>query len=289
MIQIIFDTLATAALVAPAAVGFTLLFALLGFANFAVGAVMAAGAFAAWSANALLGWPISAAAAVAMLATAALVLICDHVVFRPLREAPGWALLVSSVALSFVIENLLRLIFRADVRGYDVPLSRPLIWLEARIAPDAAWSILAAAITLVLVLAGLRLLPWGRALRAAADDASLAALRGIPIGRLRVLANLVAGALAGLSGTLAGFSLAIEPGLGWSLTISVLAAAILGGIGSAPGAVLGAVMIAFVEEIAVKFTTPAYRPGIGFIALALVLVLRPQGLLGRPLAAGRDR
>jgi len=289
MIQLLFDTLATAALVAPAAVGFTLLFALLGFANFAVGATMAAGAFAAWSANVPLGWPMAAATALAMLATAALVLACDRALFRPLRDAPGWALLVSSVALSFVIENLLRLIFRADVRAYDVPLARPILWMEARIAPDALWSIIAAALTLLVVLAGLRLLPWGRALRAAADDASLAALRGIPIGRLRVLANLLAGALAGLSGTLAGFSLAIEPGLGWSLTVSVIAAAILGGIGSAPGAVVGAVLIAFVEELAVRFFTPAYRPGIGFIALALVLLIRPQGLFGRPLAAGRDQ
>ncbi|MBX6373023.1 MAG: branched-chain amino acid ABC transporter permease [Acetobacteraceae bacterium] len=289
MMQLLLDALGAAAVVAPAAVGFSLLFALLGFANFAVGAYVAVGAFATWSANGLLGWPLLASAALAAVVTGLVVLACDAAVFRPLRGAPGWALLISSVALSFVLENLLRLAFRGEVRGFDLPLARPLVFGDLRVPPDLLWSVGVAAIALVAVLLGLRLLPWGRALRAAADDMALAAVRGIPVDRLRAGAAVLGGALAGLSGTLAGMNLAIEPGLGWALTVPVIAAAILGGIGSAPGAVLGALLIALAEELAARFLSPAYRPGVGFVALALALLLRPQGLLGRPVAGGRDR
>ena len=289
MIQLLLDALGAAAVVAPAAVGFSLLFALLGFANFAVGAFVATGAFATWAANVLLGWPLPAAAALAAAATGAVVLACDGIVFRPLRGAPGWALLISSVALSFVLENLLRFAFRGEVRGFNLPLARPLVFGEVRVPPDLLWSVAAAGAALGAVLLGLRLLPWGRALRAAADDMALAAVRGIPVGRLRAGAAVLGGALAGLSGPLAGMNLAIEPGLGWALTVPVIAAAILGGVGSAPGAVLGALLIALAEELAARFLSPAYRPGVGFAALALALLLRPQGLLGRPVGGGRDR
>ncbi len=289
MTDLLLGALGSAAVVAPAALGFSLLFALLGFANFAVGAFIAVGAFAAWTANASLGLPLGAAGALAALVTGAVVLACDALVFRPLRDVPGWALLISSVALSFVLENLLRLGFRSEVRGFDLPLARPLVYGGVSVPPDLLWSVAAAALALLAVLLGLRLLPWGRALRAAADDTALAALRGIPVGRLRAGAALLAGALAGLSGTLAGVNLAIEPGLGWALTVPVIAAAILGGIGSASGAVLGALLLARAEELAARFLSPAYRPGIGFAVLALALLLRPQGLLGRRLAGGRDR
>lgn len=289
MIQTMVDSLGTMAVVAPAAVGFSLLFALLGFANFSVGAFVAVGAFAAFFANVLLGWPLAAATGFAAVVTGGVVLLCDRVVFAPLRAAPGWALLITSVALSFVLENLLRLGFGSDTRGFDLPLARPLVWGDLRVAPDLVASLAASTGVLAVVLVGLRVLPWGRALRAAADDMSLAAVRGIPVARLRAGAALLGGALAGLSGTLAGVNLAIEPGLGWSLTVPVIAAAILGGIGSAPGAVLGAALIALAEEMAARFLSPAYRPAIGFVVLAAVLLMRPQGLLGRPVGGGRDR
>lgn len=290
--NLLLDVLGSAAVVAPAAVGFTLLFALLGFANFAVGAFIACGAYAAWAGNALLGLPLPVAGVFAAVLTGLLVLGCDALLFRPLRGAAGWALLITSVALSFVLENILRFAFGGGVRGYDLPLLRPILlpgpFAELRIAPDLLTSVGTAAAVLVLLLLAVRLLPWGWALRAAADDPALAALRGVPVGRLRAGTAVLAGALAGLSGTLAGLNLAIEPGIGWSLTVPVIAAAILGGIGSAPGAVLGALLIALAEEGAAHFLSPAYRPAVGFLALVLALLLRPQGLLGRALPKGRD-
>jgi branched-subunit amino acid ABC-type transport system permease component len=286
--NLLLDVLGSAAVVAPAAVGFTLLFALLGFANFAVGAFIACGAYAAWAGNALLGLPLPATGLLAAALTGLLVLGCDALLFRPLRGAAGWALLITSVALSFVLENILRFAFGGGVRGYDLPLLRPIPFAGLQIAPDLLTSVCTAAAVLALLLLAIRLLPWGWALRAAADDPALAALRGVPVGRLRAGTAVLAGALAGLSGTLAGLNLAIEPGIGWSLTVPVIAAAILGGIGSAPGAVLGSLLIALAEEGSAHFLSPAYRPAVGFLALVLALLLRPQGLLGRALPRGRD-
>ncbi len=279
--QTIVNAFGLAAIISPAAVAFTLMFALLRFANFAIGTYVTIGAFATWAANIGLGLPLPVAAIAGMFASAAIVAAIDLAVFRPLRDAAATTLLLASVALSFVLENVLRFFFGNQVKGFNVPLNRPFDFGAVRIAPEQLLSIGIAAAALVALLIGLAVLPWGRAMRAAADDPTLASVRGVNVARVRFHGLLLAGTLTGLSGTLAGIDLAVEPGLGWSLTVPVLAAAILGGIGSVTGAILGSLLVGLAEELSVLFLVPAYKAGVGFIIIALALLLRPQGLLGQ--------
>jgi branched-subunit amino acid ABC-type transport system permease component len=122
----------------------------------------------------------------------------------------------------------------------------------------------------------------GKAMRATADNFSLAEVRGINTELVIALTWLYCGALLGLTGVLAGLDLVIEPLIGWNLTIPIFAAAILGGIGSPYGAMLGAVLVGLAEEFTILVLPSTYKVGVGFVIIAVLLLFRPQGLFGVP-------
>lgn len=280
MIQILINTLSSAAIIAPAAIGFTLIYMLFRYANFAAGSFVMAGAFATWTANVPLGMPLWFSGLFGMTVCAGLLVLSDRLIFRPLRNRSGGTLLLVSIALSFVLENIARFIYGSQIKGFDIPLTGPLVFGGIRITREAIEIISVTTVATLLVGAVLTLTPIGRALRAVADNASLAGVRGLPVTKVETVGILMAGALFGLSGVLVGLDLAIEPHLNWALVVPIIAAAIVGGLGSPLGAALGAVIISFAEELTVAFISPPYKGAVGFVVIALVLMLRPQGLLG---------
>ncbi len=278
--QLILNSLASAAILAPAAIGFTLIFMLFHYANFAAGALAMSGAFAAWSANIGFGFPIWASGLFAMATCAALLVLTDRLVFGPLRGRSGGTLLLVAIALSFILENIVRFFYGSQIRSFDLPLTGPTVLWGLRFTPQTLTVIGVSAAATLGIGAILAFTPLGRGLRAVADNATLAAIRGLPVQRIELAAVAMAGALFGLSGTLVGLDLAIEPNLNWALAIPVIAAAVVGGLGSPLGAAFGAVIIGLAEEFTVAFISPPYKGAVGFAVIALVLVLRPQGLFG---------
>ena len=278
--QLIVNTLASAAVIAPAAIAFTLVFTLFRYANFAAGGFVTIGAFTAWTLNAMLGLPIWAGGIGAMVVSALAFALADTLIFRPLRGRGGGTLLLVSIALSFVIENIIRFFYGGQIRGFDLPLTGPLVIAGMRITRETMAVITVSVLATLLVGAVLTLTPIGRALRAVADNASLANVRGIPVPRIEMFGVALAGALFGLSGVLVGLDLTIDPNLNWAVAIPVIAAAIVGGLGSPLGAAIGAVCIGLAEELTGVFLNPTYKGAVGFAVIALVLIVRPQGLLG---------
>ncbi|OYY13178.1 MAG: amino acid ABC transporter LivHM family permease [Rhizobiales bacterium 35-68-8] len=278
--QLIVNTLASAAVIAPAAIAFTLVFTLFRYANFAAGGFVTIGAFTAWTLNALLGLPIWVGGIGAMVVSALAFALADSLIFRPLRGRGGGTLLLVSIALSFVIENIIRFFYGGQIRGFDLPLTGPLVIAGMRITRETMAVITVSVLATLLVGAVLTLTPIGRALRAVADNASLANVRGIPVPRIEMFGVALAGALFGLSGVLVGLDLTIDPNLNWAVAIPVIAAAIVGGLGSPLGAAIGAVCIGLAEELTGVFLNPTYKGAVGFAVIALVLIVRPQGLLG---------
>ena len=250
--QSILNGLVSAALIAPPAVAFSMLFAILRFPNFAIGGYIAVGAFAAYAANLWLGLPLWLAALVGMAVAAVITWLSDVIVFRPMRGSSAVTLLVVSIALTLIIENVIRFIFGADVRGFDLPLTRPIKIAGLRITIEQIY------------IMGITL--------------------GVAGGTHLLLAFtwLYCGALFGLTGVLAGLDLVIEPLVGWNLTIPIFAAAILGGIGSPYGAMLGAILVGLAEEFTTLILPSTYKVGVGFAIIAILLLLRPHGLLGTP-------
>lgn len=278
--QMLVNTLASAAVIAPAAIAFTLVFTLFRYANFAAGGFVTVGAFAAWTINAMLGMPIWVGGIGAMVVSALAFALSDKFVFRPLRGRSGGTLLLVSIALSFVLENVIRFFFGGQIRGFDLPLTGPIVFAGMRITRETMAVLSVSLVTTLAVGAILALTPIGRALRAVADNASLANVRGIPVPLVETFGVLVAGALFGLSGVLVGLDLTIDPNLNWAVAIPIIAAAIVGGLGSPLGAAIGAVGIGLAEELTAAFLNPTYKGAVGFAVIAAVLILRPQGLLG---------
>ena len=281
-LQMLLNALLNAALIAPPAIAFTLIFAVLRFPNFAVGGLITVGAYAAWTANVPLGLPLALAVLVGMAATAGVALACDRVVFAPLRRSDSITLLVVSIALALVLENIVRFAYGNDLRGFDLPLTRPMTWGGLSATVEQLWVLaggVAIAAAMHALLAHTRL---GKAMRAVADNPALAAARGIRTGRVIAATWAIAGALLGAAGVMAGLDLVIEPLTGWQLTIPILAAAILGGIGSPYGAMLGAVVVGLAEELTVLILPSTYKVAVSFAIIAVLLLVRPQGLFGTP-------
>lgn len=280
--QMIVNGVITAALIAPPAVAFSMLFGILRFPNFAIGGYITVGVFAAYAINVPFGLPLWAASLGAMLAGAAVVWASDQIIFRPMRASSPVTLLVVSIALTFVLEHSVRLIFGADVKGFDLPLERPLVFGGVHITRPQLYLIGAALLVVIVTHLLLTRTRMGKAMRAMADNPQLAEVRGIRSVLVRVAVTLYCGALLGLSGVSAGLDLVIEPLLGWGLTIPIIAAAILGGIGSVYGAMLGAVLVGLAEEFATLILPSSYKIGVGFAVITILLLLRPHGLLGQP-------
>jgi branched-subunit amino acid ABC-type transport system permease component len=278
--QVVLNGCVTGLILALPAIAVTLTYSILKFPNFAIGAMLTAGAYLTYALNAL-GQVTLLVAAVAASAILSLILVAtDALVFSKLRERTSITLLVASIGVSFIFENVARLIFGNGARSFDTAVSGSFRFAGLRLNAEQGYS----AATVLLGLAAIYiLLYWtrlGRAMRAAADNAPLAAVRGVDREAVIRKVWVIAGLLIGVSSVLAGLDRAIDPQLGSSYLISVFAAAIMGGLGSTAGAVIGALSIGLTEELSTLVISPNYREATGFAAITLVLLFRPQGLLG---------
>ena len=281
-VQLIVNGLVNAALIAPPAIAFSLLFGVLRFPNFAIGGYITIGAFIAFAVNVQLGAPLWLAALAAMAATAVVVWLTGELVFRPMLGQGPVTLLVVSIALTLILEHIVRLFYGGHVRGFDLPLQRPYKFWGIHVTQEQLEIMALTVLIGILTHALLQHTRIGKAVRATADNAVLAEVRGIATARVIMFTWAFAGALFGLTGVLAGLDLVIEPLLGWNLTIPIFAAAILGGIGSPYGAMLGAVIVGITEELTVLVLPSTYKVAVGFVIIAVLLLVRPQGLLGLP-------
>ena len=279
--QLIINGLGTGLIIALPAMALSLTFGILRFPNFAIGAMLTMAAYMAWSFNTLLGMPLILAAALTLLLFPLIALICDLSVFKPLRIRGPVTLLVASMGLSFVLENICRLFFGNDARSFEIPLARPYRVMGLRINYELLVTAGVSISAMAMVYFILQHTSLGRAMRAVADNPNLAAARGIDANWGIGATWGLSGMLIAASGVLIGMDRAIDPQLGWNYIIVCFAAAILGGLGSPVGAVIGALTLGIVGELATLIVDPNYRSAIAFMVVALVLLVRPTGLLGR--------
>lgn len=278
--QLSLNGLMAGTILAVPAIGFTAIYAVLRFPNFAVASHLTVGAFAGWLANSALGLPAAAAVAVAFVMAGAAGLVSDEVLLKPLRPAGALTTAIGAVALTIVLENVLRFVFGNDLRGYDLPIRRDWQIAGLRVGPQQAQNLAIAVVAMAAVFLFLAFTRTGKAMRAVADNPMLAGIKGIDADMVARLTNFVAMGLAGVGGMLVGLDTSIDPLTGFRVILSVFAAAVVGGLGSIPGAVVGALTIGLGEELSLLVFAPAYRTVVGFAAILLVLTLRPRGLLG---------
>lgn len=278
--QLIVDGLVTGLLLALPALALTIVFGILKFPNFAVGATLTLGAYTAWVFNSFLHLSLVVSGAVSALTVAGVLVLSDMLIFVRLRDRGSIVLLVVSLGLSLVLENICRFAFGNSTRNFDVQIARPMRWHGLRINHEQ----FVTAITVILCVVAVQLLlyasPLGRAMRATADNPALAAVRGIERETIVRITWALSGILLAMSGVLAGLDRAVDPLLGWNYQIPVFAAAILGGLGSPLGAVVGALVIGLVEELSMLFLPTNDRQIVSFVIILLLLLVRTQGLFG---------
>ncbi|MEO5692021.1 MAG: branched-chain amino acid ABC transporter permease [Usitatibacter sp.] len=281
MLQTAFNGLVTGIIIALPSLAITLLFGVLKFPNFAVGAMMTVAAYMVYAVNVQLGWPLLPATAAVAVAFGLLCIAIDHVTFRPLRDRGGITLMVASLGLGFVLENVARFAYGNAARSFAIELARPFRFFDIRMNREQMTAMVVATLAMGLMYVLLTRMPVGRAMRAVADNPSLALVRGIDSASIIRWTWFITGVLLAVGGVLIGMDRALEPPMGTSYVIAVFSAAILGGLGSPLGAFVGALLIGLVSELATLVIPPNYRIGIPLCVIALVLIFRPQGIFGQ--------
>jgi branched-chain amino acid transport system permease protein len=280
ILQALLNGVMTGALIAIPAVGFTAIFAVLRYPSFAVAAYTTIGAFAGWYANVRFGIGVLPGLVIAALIAGAIGVLAEDMILASLRPAGALTTAIGSIALNLVLENVVRFGFGNDLKGFDLPLDPDMRFAGLRVGAQQIENLILAVIVMALVFVFLRYTRFGRAMRAVADNADLARLKGIDPRRIAMVAVALGAALAGIGGVLLGLDTSIDPLTGYRILLSVFAAAVLGGLGSVPGAVVGALSIGIAEELALLVVPATYRSAIGFFAILLMLTFRPRGLLG---------
>ncbi|MGV8840115.1 MAG: branched-chain amino acid ABC transporter permease [Bauldia sp.] len=304
MLQVVVDSLIRTAELSLLAVGVTMTYGMLRFANFAHLEFAAIGAYLGLALSTGAGLPLPIAAAIAIVVTGFFGIATDFVIFRRLRKAAPIMLMIASFALGIVLRETIRAIWGPSAYFYGIGIARPwrieMPWggPDLLITPTQAIVIVAALVAILafhLLLSRTRL---GVAMRGTAENAPLAQASGINTDRVIRMVWFIGAAFAALGGVLVGINTQVKPDMGGGLIIEVFAAAILGGIGNPYGAMLGALVIAVAENASLAinwgpilqwfgfdaaafvFIPTGYKAAAAFILLVLALLLRPQGLLG---------
>ncbi len=284
-LQLVVNGLMAGSVLALPAIGLTTIYAVLRHLNFSLGAHMTIGAYAGFVANAVWGLPLYLALPCAFFAAGVSGVASDELGLRPLRRYGALSVAIASIALGLVLENLLRFFFGNGLRDYDIPVVRDWSLGALRIGPQELADFAVAAAIVALLFVFLAASSLGKRMRAVADNPTLADIKGIDPERMARLANFLGMGLAGAGGMLIGLDTSVGPELGFNALLSVFAAAVVGGLGSVPGAVTGALAIGLAEELSLLVLPATYRSAVGFAAILVVLVFRPRGLLGARVAA----
>lgn len=284
LLQQVWNGFAIGSVYALVAVGYTLVFGVLKFINFAHGSVLTLGAYVALY-SVVRNWlPFPAALGLSMALSGVFALLTERNAYRPLRlkGAPRLNLLITSIGVSLLVENSIVVFISPDYH----PFPRVM-----RSAPISIGSMMIPPVDLLLVVAGLVLMfalsyfvnctLTGLSIKAVALDREAAALMGINTNRTISLTFFIAGAMASAAGVLIGMRFSVNPYLGGFFGLKSFAAAVVGGIGSVPGAYLGGYLIGILETFGAGYVSSNYKDAIAFILLVLVLLFRPTGLLGK--------
>ena len=297
-LQFIADGLLIGAMIGLGAIGVTLTYSILRFANFAHGEFISWGAYGALSLTGAIGflvgqrvgplgpfsfgWPVLLAGVAAMALTGLLAVALDAILFRRLRKSGNAIVMVmASFGASMALRSLLEFMFSSRPAYFSraiqfaIPLGPGIRATPDQLAMLGLTALLVVCMHLVMTRTFI-----GRAMRAVSENPALASVIGIDVDRVIRATWLIGGVLACAAGIMAGITVQVRPYMGFELLLPLFSAAILGGIGSVPGAVIGGLIVGLGEAAAVQIVGAEFRAAIAFLLLVGVLLVRPTGLFG---------
>lgn len=264
------------------AVGYSLVYSVLNFSNFAHGEVLMVGAYAGFYGLTALHLPFSLALGFSVVVGGLLAITLEKVGYRPLRmrNAPTLYLMISAMGLSIFLQNFMMVTIGPNFRNYPEVFSFDPIEMGSLVVGSLDLVIF------VITAISLALLTWfiygtrlGIAIQAAAYNMRTANLMGINPDLVVMIVFAMAGGSAGLAGVMFGMKYTVYPWMG-NITIKAFIAAVVGGLGSLPGAVVGAFLLGITETLAAAFVSSAFRDLFSFALMILIIIVRPSGLMG---------
>lgn len=291
--QYVADGIMLGATLALGAIGLTLTYNILRFANFAHGEFLTFGAyfvlvFAALFAGGqalgplTFGWGFLEAMAASVVLTGLLALVLDRLLFHALRRSDlTVTLVIASFGASLMLRNVVVFVWGSRPEYYSREIAvRSELLPGVSMSADEVFVIALTALAMLALGLFLSRTRLGRAMRAVSDDPALARVAGIDVQAVIRWTWLIGGGLAAVAGALFGLTVQISPEMGYNLILPMFAAAILGGVGSIQGAVLGGLVIGLAQALSVPLIGAAYKPAVAFALMFLILLFYPRGILG---------
>lgn len=267
------------------ALGYSMVYGIIMLLNFAHGDIIMVGAYIVWLMMARFALNPIIALLAAIVGCTALGVVIEKAAYKPLRSSPRISLLITAIGISYFLENAAQLIFGANARVIPPFINAEPITVGAVSIPaEAAVTLAAAGIAMVLLNVLVKKTKMGKAMRAVSEDAGAAQLMGININNTISFTFAVGSALAGIGSVLycCAYPKA-TPTMGSMLGLKAFVAAVLGGIGSIPGAMAGGFAIGIAEALVSSAGLSEWKDGVVFAILIIVLLVKPTGLMGRPM------
>ena len=268
------------------ALGYTMVYGIAKMLNFAHGDIIMVGAYAVISTVSLAQLPGVVGVAVSVVVCVFLGVTIEFLAYRPLRKAPSLAVLITAIGVSYLLQSLALLVFKSEPKAFPTIIEIPSLTFGGVVVDGM--TLLTLAVTAVIMISlslFINKTKLGKAMRAVSEDKDAAELMGISVNRTITMTFAIGSALAAVASVFYGATYTyIKPTTGSMPGIKAFTAAVFGGIGSIPGAMLGGIMLGIIAQLSQRYISTLWTNAIVFGVLVLVLVVKPTGLLGKKIS-----
>jgi len=280
LMQLILNSIIAGGIYALVAIGYTMVYGILKFLNFAHGDLAMVSAYLSFFFFRYLGVPFYISITFSIILLVFLGIIIEKIAYKPLRNASRLSCLITAIGVSIFLQSTVIIFFDARNRVFEKSTAQSLEFMGASITPLQVIIILVSITSMILLHFFIKRAKIGKAMRAVADNMTVASTVGIDVDQVISLVFAVGSGLAGVAGILIAWETNLNPTMGFFIGMKAFTAAVLGGIGSIRGAVVGAYFIGFAENFGVWFIPTGYKNAIAFVVLISILLIRPSGIFG---------
>ena len=282
-IQTVVSGLSLGSIYALIALGYTMVCGIAKMLNFAHGDIIMIGAYAGIVTVSQLGLNPALGVILSIVICALLGMAIEFLAYKPLRQAPPLSVLITAIGVSYLLQNIALLVFGSQQKAYPTIVELPTLNIGGvNISGISILTLLLTAVIMLVLTYFINKTRLGKAMRAVSEDKNAAALMGISVNRTITLTFAIGSALATFASIFYGMAYVyIKPTTGAMPGIKAFTAAVFGGIGSIPGAMLGGILLGMIEQFSKTYISTLWADAIVFGVLVLVLVIKPSGLLGK--------
>ena len=286
-LQYLINGVSIGAVYAIIALGYTMVYGIAKMLNFAHGDVIMVGAYMSYSVTSYLGLPTAVGIAVAVLVCTLLGVLIEGLAYKPLRGVPSLAVLITAIGVSYFLQNAAQLIWGSAPKNFkSIVTMKPLVLFggQLTITGEVIYTIVASVLIMVALTLFINKSRMGKAMRAESEDRAAAQLMGINVNQTISTTFAIGSALAAVAGVLLCSTVpTLMPTTGSMPGIRAFTAAVFGGIGSIPGAMLGGILLGVIETFSKAYLSTQFSDAIVFLVLIVILLVKPAGLLGKQI------